>query len=342
MAMALVGDGKGGVSKFQGFQHRRPMMLKDYLRDGAGKSAAAAAGRSGKQPVVLRRSRSRRAAATTISAIQKVINVVRNFQFETAAAQHRRRKIGNAAAEETVAPEMVKVKVKVKDILRWRSFRDLEEDESKALDFPTCPNPTVTTSSRGKTSSWCDSDEFLSKNASAFRSIKEDCSIEESEQQESPVSVLYSPFREELSTFKSPFRRISPINVQRAKCDVKRRFSNSEVNKNGEERAKQLLECMELGEEDDDSRGLMMDFFMEEKLKEESELLRAARSWKNGEFEETYQWELEDRRKAYVEDMEKGFNWSRFSHEHDEISMELHVWVLEEIFDEVIEEFLAQ
>lgn len=59
------------------------------------------------------------------------------------------------------------VKIKVKDILRWRSFRDLAEVESPPLNFSSSPHhcTTVTTttgstsitSSSGR-SSWCDSD----------------------------------------------------------------------------------------------------------------------------------------------------------------------------------------
>lgn len=71
----------------------------------------------------------------------------------------------------TVHPKVIAkdstVKVKVKDILRWRSFRDLAEEQSTSLDFSSSPHhcTTVTTttgststrSSSGR-SSWCDSD----------------------------------------------------------------------------------------------------------------------------------------------------------------------------------------
>lgn len=58
------------------------------------------------------------------------------------------------------------VKVKVKDILRWRSFRDLAEAESPPLNFSSSPHHcTTVTTTTGSTSftssgrsSWCDSD----------------------------------------------------------------------------------------------------------------------------------------------------------------------------------------
>lgn len=57
----------------------------------------------------------------------------------------------------------ISVKVKVKDILRWRSFRDLADEQSPPLDFSSSPHhcTTVTTttgSSSSSRSSWCDSD----------------------------------------------------------------------------------------------------------------------------------------------------------------------------------------
>lgn len=57
----------------------------------------------------------------------------------------------------------VKVSVKVKDILRWTSFRDLVEEISPPLDFTDSPHHYTTTGSidssfNSKGSSWCQSD----------------------------------------------------------------------------------------------------------------------------------------------------------------------------------------
>lgn len=79
------------------------------------------------------------------------------------------------------------------------------------------------------------------------------------------------------------------------------------------------------------------------KVDDDGEILRAARSWMNGEYSETYEWELEGNRKAYVEDMEKGVCWgNKFRHEQDEISRELEDEVTDLLLDDLLADFLVQ
>lgn len=159
----VVGERRLNVSRIQDFEHR-PMMLKDFLRDGYcnsngfrvnSRNKSTALISSNKPSIVLLRSRSKRAAATTISAIQKVIKVVKFFHFESVKVK--------PSDNSTKLDGGDAVRVKVKDILRWRSFRDLEMEEKKGctpLDLPRSPDPTVTTTSNSssKRSSWRDSD----------------------------------------------------------------------------------------------------------------------------------------------------------------------------------------
>ncbi|KAJ6686174.1 hypothetical protein OIU79_016049 [Salix purpurea] len=58
----------------------------------------------------------------------------------------------------------VKITVTVKDIMRWRSFRDIVEEKAPSSDLPPSPHHCTTTTTRSTSttprsgSSWCDSD----------------------------------------------------------------------------------------------------------------------------------------------------------------------------------------
>ncbi|XP_016480489.1 uncharacterized protein LOC107801648 [Nicotiana tabacum] len=124
----------------------------------------------------LLRSRSSRAATATISAINKVINIVKFLPFASVKSpsifplsisrklstrtNHRDNIIKQHSSNHDVS-----VKVKVKDILRWKSFRDLVDEKSTPLDSSYSPNRCTTTTTNSTTTtisskrtSWCDSD----------------------------------------------------------------------------------------------------------------------------------------------------------------------------------------
>ncbi|GFP98526.1 hypothetical protein PHJA_001996500 [Phtheirospermum japonicum] len=386
------------------------MMLKDFLRDdyyqhSCTSCKSTAFSKSNKPPpaVVLLRSWSKKAAATKVSAVQKLINAVRFLQFVksplTVLPRSNSRKLGKGKKDilaDHVMPEegKVKVKVKVKDILRWRSFRDTVEDESTPLDYPTSPNrtTTTTTSSCSKRSSWCDSDFtaeeelpfwggenedgllgkkcFHGTNAALLRNTKGDWSIEECEQQ-SPVSVFDSPFQEVRESI-SPYHPIV-ANFERARCILTRRIEELDcatkskhtrkhsfrgeiaicegVNE-AEDKAKQLLSHVKGDSQTQQVNNdhMIYDFFMHElsingKLPDiefDNEILRMAKSWINGEYAESYEWEVENTREAYVKDMEKGVFWNKFKQEQEEMSIELEVMVLNELIDEALVEFFTE
>ncbi|KAL9385511.1 hypothetical protein Peur_022521 [Populus x canadensis] len=115
----------------------------------------------------LLRSRSKAAASTTISAFQAVINAVKNIHFtavkppsilpRSLSRELSKKKSQNKENE-------VKITVTIKDIIRWRSFRDIVEEKSLPSDLPPSPYHCITTTT-GSTSttprsgsSWCDSD----------------------------------------------------------------------------------------------------------------------------------------------------------------------------------------
>ncbi|KAI3444623.1 hypothetical protein Pfo_001288 [Paulownia fortunei] len=421
MAVMVDENASFSISRFQdsaSLEHR-PMMLKDFLRDdcfhsctsssssssnGIGmyprqkpcKSNVVVSSESNKPAIVLLRSWSKKAAATKISAIHKVVNVVKLFQLASVKSplvlpRSISRKLPKRGKDKNdILGDVSEGKVKVKDILRWRSFRDMVEDDSTPLDFPSSPNrsTTTTTTSCSKRSSWCDSDftaeelplwggeneEFLGKKCflgqpaatnATLRNPKGDWSFEDCEQQ-SPVSVLDSPFRE-IGESISPFHP-TLANVQRAKCMLTRRIQElegvakpkytrklsfggeivaiSEGVNAVEEKAKQLLSHVK-----EDSRSqanhVILDFFMHElsingnlhDVEFDCEILRIAKSWMNGEYDESYEWEVEDKRDAYVKDMEKGAGWNKFKQEQEETSKELEVKVWDELIDELLADF---
>lgn len=129
-------------------------MLKDFLRDDHSHSCSSSSSPIGSDqcfPIKISRksndpsnvqllSRSKSAAMHTISAFHKVVNLVKMIPFAT------RGKNKNDTSQ-----DFTEVKVKVKDILRWTSFRDLDVDKSTPLDHLTSIT-TVDSSSRRSSS----------------------------------------------------------------------------------------------------------------------------------------------------------------------------------------------
>ncbi|KAL0464728.1 UNVERIFIED_CONTAM: hypothetical protein Slati_0360400 [Sesamum latifolium] len=376
----------------------RPMMLKDFLRDDSHTSSNGfpmnsrmlISSQPNKPSGVLIRSRSKKAAATTISAIHKVINVVKLFQFGSVRSplvlpRSISRKFPKSRDHRNVVDisDLPEVKVKVKDILRWKSFRDLVEDEPVPLDVPASPNrsTTGTTTSCSQRSSWCDSDftaedlppwggetgQFFGKKCflgqPADRKSKADWSMFEEMEQQSPVSVLDSPFRQ-VEEFLSPSHptlanletMLTRRPIQEPKLTIKLSFKEeiavSETTNAAEEKAKQLLS--HLTDENDKNQEdylTILDFFMHELSTKEkfddvefdSEIVKTAKSWMNGEYDdESYEWVVEDKRMAYVKDMEKGVCWHKFEQEQEEMSLELQVEVLDDLVNELLADFLCK
>ncbi|KAG6435718.1 hypothetical protein SASPL_100593 [Salvia splendens] len=354
---------------FAPLEHR-PMLLKDFLKDDTTSSSVsnkstAISARSNKPHIVLLRSWSRRAAATKISAVHKVIKLLQFASSKSPASVLPRKLTGGKRVKAddsdiVVSVPEVKVKVKVKDILRWRSFRDLAEDEPKPLDFHPSPHrhatssATTTTTSCSKRSSWCDSDftaEELSpwggenEEFSTFKNPKGDWSSFEEYEQQSPVSVLDSPFLQ-----VPKFTHFHPIleNVQSvdSKCSLTQTTQERSTLKGEiaiyEEKARQLLSQVEEDEERHaDEVEVLLDFFVDElsrngRLNDDefvSELLRITKSWMCGE--------LEEERDSFVKEMERGFCWKKFEEEKEELCEELEVRVLNCLLDDLVAQFLC-
>ncbi|KAK6285585.1 PREDICTED: uncharacterized protein LOC18614229 isoform X1 [Theobroma cacao] len=120
----------------------------------------------------LQRSRSK-AASTTISTFQAMIKAVRNIHFTSVKSpsilpRSLSRKLSKKNSQKETE---TRTTVRVKDIIRWKSSRDLVEEKFPPADFASSPHhcttrSTTTTTTTGSkstpcssnSSSWCDSD----------------------------------------------------------------------------------------------------------------------------------------------------------------------------------------
>ncbi|KAF3629390.1 putative UDP-galactose/UDP-glucose transporter 4-like [Capsicum annuum] len=369
----------------------------------------------------LLRSRSSRAATATISAIHKVINIVKFLPFASVKkspsifprsisrklSRRINHKKGQKHGKNNVDRD-VAVTVKVKDILRWKSFRDLAEEKSTPLDSSYSPyrcatattTTTTTTTTSSKRTSWCDSDftaedlpswwgengEFLGElledgmkkvgrknmieqstvggycmgTTKSYNNNKEELCFDENEQH-SPVSVLESPFQEdddeEFMDFS--FHKRKSILMQRIQQFESLAEENSSPKREEEkkedeeiqeieEKAKQLLINCEANYMDDDQ--LLFDFFWNElitsgkhqnNIVDEKLMMREAKSWISGDYNGEFEWEIEDKREAYIKDMERVANWNNFEEEKQEFVLDLEFQVFNDLVHEVLEDVFS-
>ncbi|KAJ6722844.1 DUF4378 DOMAIN PROTEIN [Salix koriyanagi] len=138
----------------------------------------------------LLRSHSKAAASTTISAFQAMINAFKNIHFTAVKSpsilpRSLSRKLSKKKSQNK--ENEVKITVTVKDIIRWRSFRDAVEDKYLPPDSPSSPHHCTTTTTTGSTSttprsgsSWCDSD-FTSDYLPSWNGNFDECGENEKE-----------------------------------------------------------------------------------------------------------------------------------------------------------------
>jgi len=115
-----------------------------------------------------------------------------------------------------------------------------------------------------------------------------------------------------------------------------------------QEKAKQLLINCEVNYMDDDQ--LLFDFFWNELITSgkhqnnvniDEKLLREAKSWINGDYNEEFEWEIEDKREAYIKDMEKVANWNKFEEEKQDFILDLEFEVFNDLVNEVLEDVFS-
>ncbi|KAK4269644.1 hypothetical protein QN277_022774 [Acacia crassicarpa] len=238
----------------------------------------------------------------------------------------------------------VKVPVRIKDIVRWRSFGDLDVENPQPLDSSSASSSC----SSSKGSSWSESDfsscdgNFVecSKNDKRFFPLVGEDSVhattgnpagpegelsvrrQEEEEQRSPVSVL------EIEEYE----RFSDIDDD-----------EYEEGDESETMAWKLLQCAKSTSgsvyQRSDLEKLLLDFFKEEMKKRrvdendelESEILRRTRDWMNGSFGDEYE---NSDKNACVRDMDERERWNKFEDEKQELACEIEGDILENLIVE--------
>lgn len=170
--------------------------------------------------------------------------------------------------------------------------------------------------------------------------MQDEWPFEESDQR-SPISVLHG------SLFLENEGPVSPCHASLSNTSF---LHSDRIMDEVEEKAKRLLSQVKEtdGEPHDDH--LMLDFFEDElsvfgkfdDLEFDGKILEVVKSWKNGECKELFEWELEDRRDAFVRDMDREVGWTKFSCEVEEICKELQIEVWSELLCEVLNDFHAK
>lgn len=140
----------------------------------------------------LLRSRSKAAASMTVSVFQAIINTVKNIQFNAvkspsilprSLSRRLSRKHNTQQNKRSENKESeTKMTVRIKDIIRWKSFRDLAEEPSDLAYSLDHHHHCATTATNGSTnsscsnsnwSSWCDSD-FTAEDLPSWGTSSED------------------------------------------------------------------------------------------------------------------------------------------------------------------------
>lgn len=179
---------------------KQKMLLKDFLREDSWSHS------SNIEATTLLGSRSRR-----ISALETMMNAFKNIPFSSSVNKPYSRIFPRSLSRKLSSQklpkksrkgdghnhgyggggEQAKMTVRIKDIIRWRSFRDLAEERSWPSDFPSSPPhqcssaATVTTTGSSRStesnsngSSWCESDftlEFSPPWNGNFQEYSEPC-----------------------------------------------------------------------------------------------------------------------------------------------------------------------
>ncbi|KAK4849010.1 hypothetical protein QYF36_019722 [Acer negundo] len=153
----------------------RPKMLKDFLTDDSNSWSSTGFKSFPRRLDHHHSSRSKAASATMISAFQAFINSVKSVHFTNAVKSPSNilpRSLSRMLSKKSNSEVKTMITtVKIKDIIRWKSFRDLlDQDKSQPStdhdhdhDHHTTTstgstNNTSCSSSSSNSSSWCDSD----------------------------------------------------------------------------------------------------------------------------------------------------------------------------------------
>ncbi|KAI4311588.1 hypothetical protein MLD38_036472 [Melastoma candidum] len=258
--------------------------------------------------------------------------------------------------------------VKVRDIVRWSSFRDMAEDVPSGQYGSDCFAPSSvtgyassscnTSSSGGGSngSSWCESD-FSEEFSLAWRESggkKHEGPI----QSEGTTQGIFAMERKMVSSFcdekEQPGSPVSVAGFRYAEDEdacIEYRFQEDEESSfHVEERARHLLNLVELTNSSPITlkphvKRLLVDFFASELSREgmseddlEQEAVDTARRWIDGELHGDNEWGIGGRKDAYVTEMDEAGMWAGYE-EREKMGMVLEVE--KEVLDELVREVLV-
>ncbi|KAL9303874.1 hypothetical protein ACSQ67_021137 [Phaseolus vulgaris] len=397
---------------------RRPRMLKDFLTDNLNSCSSSGFKSFPRKPTsmhTLIEMELKSSSPPSNSPFQILMNTIRSISFFTSIrkspsvlslprslsrklSSSRRRTTTTRRSRSQGCSDISITTVKIKDIIRWKSFRDIVEPPPPPLDFMVDPTVTTTTTatwSISSGSSWSESDFLTSswedpQNDSVEASkrfsfsplvVGKDPKATEAltceEEQSSPVSVLqvgeeeFSPFDQSLANIQRRKQKFIQT-VQKLESLAKFDLTNldqclslddnsvyEEYEDDGEEdnddiveedwseeKAQELLHCVKArcsahGYKDYLDT-LLLDFFNEEvcvsrkQCKDEKELetLRIAEDWINGSF--CFDAGL-DNKEAYIKDMERRDNWSRFKEEQEKLAFEIEKVIFHTLISDLLD-----
>ncbi|KAL3517088.1 hypothetical protein ACH5RR_023990 [Cinchona calisaya] len=355
---------------------RRPRLLKDFLTEEYSVPSCSSNGFI--SPTKLLRNGSKNKAA---SISEKIIKAIKFLPFASMVKSHYSiiprsisRKLSRSkdhkdgkstisSGDEFSSPAVVP---KIKDILRWKSFRDVVEEISTnwyERDFAA---------EEDLLPSW--GGEINNNDFMGHKKMEGQLAFDENEQN-SPVSVLdNSPFRDDegsISLFNPTVgtileRRKCILRIQEFENLAKREtfienegFASKEKStaKEDEEtnvveaKAWQLLSHIKATTptakyfEANYTEKVLLDFFRHElaiittnKKQKDVELLALAKSWMSREYCEgsIFDCELLENAEASVRDMEIGLRWDKFNEEQEELVRQLEIYFLNDLLDELL------
>ncbi|KAL4339821.1 hypothetical protein GQ457_08G022890 [Hibiscus cannabinus] len=361
---------------------RRPRLLKDFLHDDSNSSSSngfksfprkssqnySIARENLNNGQRLQRSRSK-AASTTISAFQAMINAIKSIHFASSVKStsillprslSRKLSKTNSQSQLNVGN---KITVTVKDIIRWKSFRDLVDEKSRPSDFAPSSSPhhctTATTTTTGSntpcsssnSSSWCECDSDFTSEYSP--------SDEYGENEVDIVRKKFSP-----CVGRDPMETKTTTKTA-ANADMGPKYASEETEQRspvsvlgyeygteGETKAWQLVnrvkETIPLTSDESHTcvDKLLLDLFREETETnwdkngelEYCETVKLVKAWIEGEHSVSET----TRREACVREMEREGRWRnwRFQEEQEELAMGVERWVINILVDDLLVDLL--
>lgn len=285
------------------------------------------------------RSRSRSAAEAAIAALQKLLTSVKS------PSSSKKKPTEKKDAEEFA-------RVRVKDILRWRSFRGFidgldEEEKALPLDcFPASPNGrSRLDASVGPSREWegvkrnvGGEDPMMAGTGTELRccdyvgTSEDEYISNDDEEQHSPVSILDSPFRDDEDSAASFDESLA--NVERTKQRLLESIKWLET----------LAGVKSIdSDEEDEIDGVIEEPTTEAKTKShhrcKDEKLEAQGT---KEAKANLGCKKESEMEECVREMEKDAQWSRFEEQTNQLGTELGLGMLNALIDELLVDLVGR